>query len=248
MPRETKCPVFSVSAKVSSLMVLFAVLCVAIVVDGQQTDDSPANWFAHPTELPKDVFDSPYFDSYRVSGKLNAHGAQNALEELSDNNLPAAQRLFDIFAWRAFVALNSPALANGEPNEKWKFEEPGDGPLVWEFWQQPSDIFLPNGATPKWVNSPNHAMDHFKAGWRQTPSVNEGKQAFSGPLIDQQGHWVHYVSLVNRKEFDYLRYTFRPNGHQELSTAYLLKKLLGLRENTIQPDGTSSGRKNSMKA
>jgi hypothetical protein len=47
-------------------------------------------------------------------------------------------------------------------------------------------------------------MDHFKAGWRQTPSVTEGKQAFSGPLIDQQGHWVHYVSLVNRKEFDYL--------------------------------------------
>ena len=34
--------------------------------------------------------------------------------------------------------------------------------------------------------------------------MNEGKQAFSGPLIDQQGHWVHYVALVNRKEFEYL--------------------------------------------
>jgi hypothetical protein len=178
-------------------------LSASVIASEEQNDNSPAVWFAHPAELPKDVFDLPYFDEDRPGGKFNFQSAQKRLEKLSDDNLPMAQRLFDIFAWRAFAALNSPALPNGQPDLSRSLGDVGSGPLVWEFWQQPSNIFLPDRAVPKWANSPDHTMDHYKAGWRQTPSVNEGKQAFSGPLVDQQGHWVHYVSLVNRREFDY---------------------------------------------
>jgi len=78
-----------------------------MVAKGQQATNSAATWFANATELPRDAFDLPYFDSYRAGGKLDVVAAQQALEKLSDSNLPAAQRLFDIFAWRAFVALNS---------------------------------------------------------------------------------------------------------------------------------------------
>jgi hypothetical protein len=188
----------------SGFLVILGTLLITVLAIGQQNQDSPSRWFARPYEVPKDVFDLPYFDSFRSGGQLNVAAARAALEKLSDADLPAAQRLFDVFAWRAFIALNFPALANGEPDSKPTLGEPGSGPLVWEFWEQSSSIFLANGAKPKWTNSTAHTMDHYKAGWRQTPSVNEGKQAFSGPLIDQGGNWVHYVSLVNRREFDYL--------------------------------------------
>jgi hypothetical protein len=178
---------------------LFAVF----LARGQGVAQPAAGWFAQPYELPKDVFDLPEFDQFRTSGRLNVEAAGRFLEGLSDKDLPAAQHLFDIFAWKAFVALNSPANSNGTPETR-PVGEIGNGPLLWEFWEQSSNIFLHNGARPTWANSPKPSIDHFKAGWRQNTTVNEGKQAFSGPLIDQNGNWLHYVSFVNRREFDYL--------------------------------------------
>ena len=171
----------------------------------QPSTRSAETWFSKPSELPKDVFDLAEFDRFRTNGKLNFDQAEASLEDLSDTNLPAAQRLFDVFAWKAFVALNSPASPDGQPDiSKGLGEIPNSVPLVWQFWKQTSDVFLPNGQKPVWNGSPQHTLDHFKAGWRQNTTVNEGKQAFSGPLIDQNGKWIHYVSLMNHREFDYL--------------------------------------------
>jgi hypothetical protein len=165
----------------------------------------PEDWFARPYELPKDVFDLPEFDQFRKGTVLDVKGALSALGVQSDQHLPLAQQYFDIFAWKAFIALNWPARPDGQPDASKTFGAiPLDTPLVWEFWQQSSHIFLPDGSTPKWSGSPGATLDHFKAGWRQSTTVNEGKQAFSGPLVDQTGKWVHYVSLVNRPEFDYI--------------------------------------------
>jgi len=158
----------------------------------QPSDRGAETWFSKPSELPKDVFDLAEFDRFRTNGKLNFDQAEAYLESLSDTNLPAAQRLFDIFGWKAFVALNSPATSDGQPDiSKGLAEIPDSVPLVWQFWEQTSDVFLPNGEKPVWNDSPQHTLDHFKAGWRQNTTVNEGKQAFSGPLIDQNGKWIH---------------------------------------------------------
>jgi hypothetical protein len=189
-----------------ALTLLSGLLLIDVIAHGQSTTDSQAaQWFSRPSELPKDVFDLPEFNGHRKSGILDLAGSQEQLEGLSDSNLPAAQRLFDILAWKAFVALNWPANASGEPDSSHAF----GGitlvtPLVWEFWEQTSNVFRPNGQKPVWTPSANPTLDHFKAGWRQTTTVNEGKQAFSGPLVDQRGNWVHYVSLMNKVEFDYV--------------------------------------------
>ena len=177
-----------------------------VITNGQgEVTSTAATWFSQPSELPKDVFDLPEFNRFRTNGKLNVEQAQAYLESLSDSNLAAAQRLFDVFSWRAFVALQSPARQDGQPDTaKALGNIPIETPLVWEFWQPTSKVFLPDGGKPTWGNSPSLELDHFKAGWRQNTTVNEGKQAFSGPLIDQNGKWVHYVSLMNRREFDYL--------------------------------------------
>lgn len=177
-------------------VVLF--LSVIWLVRAQQNAEA-TGWFSKPSELPKDVFDLPQFNAFRTNGKLDVAKVRAFLEALSDSNLPAAQKLFDIFSWQAFVALNSPTGGSsglGPLNP--------DTPLAWESWQQTANVFLPDGQTPTWKPAAAPSLDHFKAGWRQFPTINEGKQAFSGPLIDQNGRWVHYVSLMNRVEFDYI--------------------------------------------
>jgi hypothetical protein len=75
-------------------------------------------------------------------------------------------------------------------------------PLAWEYWAT-ANIFLPNGETPL-SPPPDQAVDDFKAGWRPDAPVNQRLQAFSGPLIDRNGKWVHYASYMKRVEFDYL--------------------------------------------
>ena len=91
------------------LAVAFAclLLCQGLPkVASGQTADGPDSWFAKPYELPRDVFDLPEFNQFRKNGVLDIKEALDYLGRLSDANLPEAQRLFDVFAWKAFVALN----------------------------------------------------------------------------------------------------------------------------------------------
>lgn len=52
------------------------------------------------------------------------------------------------------------------------------------------------------IFDPSGQALRFKFDFVGTSKVQE--QAFSGPLVDQNGRWVHYVSLMNRREFDYI--------------------------------------------
>jgi hypothetical protein len=163
-----------------------------------------ADFISHPYLLPTDVFDLPRFDKYRVAGKLDFGRAQSELEKLSDDDLPAAQVLFDLTAWKAFVALNWPAMQDGTADPRGTFEDSATK-KVWEYWRGTTSIFLINGAAPApWSVKSAPDLDHFKAGWRASAVADEGKQAFSGPLVDQNYNWVHYQSLVNHEEFDFL--------------------------------------------
>lgn len=110
MRRKRPVPICWLNWKPGLLFTITILLIGVLSAFGQESSTrEPAGWFAKPYDLPKDVFDLPEFDRFRsAGGKLNIALAQNYLEQLSDTNLPAAQRLFDIFAWRAFVALNWP--------------------------------------------------------------------------------------------------------------------------------------------
>ncbi len=120
-----------------------------------------------------------------------------------------AQRAFDVLAWQAFVALNWPANAKGEP-DKSKTIADTLAPRVWNFWRPAETVFLPDGKRPApWSITNNRALENpvfrAKAAWRQhTSSADENFQAFSGPLVDQHGKWVRYEVYINRAEFDYL--------------------------------------------
>lgn len=54
---------------------------------------------------------------------------------------------FGDFAWKTFVALNWPANCDGQPSNLTIGLAP-EKPRVWEFYNSPEDVFLPNGAKP----------------------------------------------------------------------------------------------------
>jgi hypothetical protein len=128
---------------------------------------------------------------------------------LKNNDVAGAQRLFDEVSWQAFLALNWPAKDNGEPDPSKSLDDAG-GLRIWQFWRPADTIFLPQGARPAEWKTEKVSMDLFrgKAAWRQhnnePPSANETFQAFSGPLVDQNGKWVRYQVLVNGEEFAYI--------------------------------------------
>lgn len=152
-------------------------------------------------DLPYDVPPLALADAIAKDQQLFRN--QPATEELLT---PRSQRLFDIFAWRAFLALNWPADVAGQADAKKTLADPGV--RVWDFWAEPRHLFLDNGGQPlPWpathaaASSP---MDRTKAAWTTTPRADQNLQAFSGPLVDQNGKWVRYQVKINHTEYDYI--------------------------------------------
>jgi hypothetical protein len=125
-----------------------------------------------------------------------------------EGKIPIAQKEFDILAWQTFIALNWPADKDGQP-DKSKTIADSNGLRVWNFWRSADSIFLPDGAKPApWEDTSSFSEEPLtktKAAWRQhSTSADQNFQAFSGPLVDQNGKWVRYQVLVNREEFEYI--------------------------------------------
>ena len=129
-----------------------------------------------------------------------------------------AQQLFDNFSWTTFLAVNWPASQNGEADRN-KGLSDSQTPRVWEFYREASSIFLDQGEKPEpwsgssyWKKVSNQASTERNL-WmtnatgkpsHDVANLNESLQAFSGPLVDQNGNWVRYEVLVNETEFDYI--------------------------------------------
>jgi hypothetical protein len=142
---------------------------------------------------------------------------------IQDANIPAAQRWFDIFSWQTFIALNWPALNDGRPNKTSSLAD-SSTPRVWEYYVDASEVYRKDGAAPRsWKDAV--AASRKKTFWMSgmslgtPPDVPNGDggyvlpvlggssgslQAFTGPLIDQQGKWVRYQAAMNDIEFDYV--------------------------------------------
>jgi hypothetical protein len=122
-----------------------------------------------------------------------------------------AQRDFDILSWQAFLALNWPQKSYGIPEAT---INAATGNPLWSYWVPMEKIFLPNGAKPEYPWNPEKwhkeaaaeglTASLSKAAWRQSASSDDNFQAFSGPLVDQNGKWARYEAMVDPEEFDYI--------------------------------------------
>jgi hypothetical protein len=123
-------------------------------------------------------------------------------------NLDNLQHGFDFYSWLTFLAVNAPA-GGGSIGP--------DVPAVWEQWKSLGDVMLPNGQTPApWGQPPplpppcrvpaNGGHPMVLSMISKDPNVlTETIQPFnSGPLIDQNGQYVHYAIMMNRPMFEYI--------------------------------------------
>lgn len=145
---------------------------------------------------------------------------------IPDENIPSAQRLFDLFSWQTFIALNWPAQPDGQPNNQLTLAD-SKTPRVWEYYVDAGLVYRKDGAPPLgwkdavaasqektfWmsgmgVGTPETAAQKKAHDGGYHPPVLSGAsgslQAFTGPMIDQQGKWVRYQAAMNDVEFDYL--------------------------------------------
>ncbi len=164
----------------------------------------------------------PYDVDIAALRKLSTNPSQkNPPFTLDSQHLAEGQRLFDLFAWQSFVALNWPALENGQPDNTLTISNTS-APRVWEYFVDVGLVFQKDGAAPTtwdsasqasvtknfWMHgmglgTPDDKADGQNGGYRQ-PVLDESLQAFTGPMIDQQGKWVRYQAAMNKVEFDYI--------------------------------------------
>jgi len=136
-----------------------------------------------------------------------------------DKQIPEAQRLFDIFSWQAFIALNWPALPDGNPDRS-KTIADSTAPRVWMGWRTNESVFKPDGSRPEPWDPAREIADKDHYLWRFSKMLNERRspaneltafvtladfvQAFTGPLVDLNGKFVRYESYLNKPQFDYI--------------------------------------------
>lgn len=114
----------------------------------------------------------------------------------------------DNFSWQSFVAVNWPASGNE------KIGQNGDNVAVWQFWKQDADILVPDGQVPKpWTAPPTippYCTQQAPAGTRILTHYTKGGELGdfltpgNGPLIDQNGKYVHFEILVNQAMYDFI--------------------------------------------
>lgn len=173
----------------------------------------PANMNLQPfpsvlsPNLPYDV------DAAMINGRISHVHPKNGGEYSPEDTdlVIEAQREFDILSWQAFLALNWPQKAYNVPEPT--IDDRNGNPL-WTYWVPIESIFLPNGAQPEYPWNPakevadaaknGRKLTMTKAAWRQEASSYDNFQAFSGPLVDQNGKWVRYEARVNPEEFEYI--------------------------------------------
>jgi hypothetical protein len=71
--------------------------------------------------------------------------AKEALEK--NSQFPQVQRLFDLWSWQAFLAVNWPTSRGGQPAASIAGYDTNNNP-AWSTWHESNDIYLPHGAAP----------------------------------------------------------------------------------------------------
>jgi len=140
-----------------------------------------------------------------------------------------AHRLFERQQWAAFIALNWPMDAKGRPRQRLGER----GQPQWTGWIETYQVFKPDGSAPDpWggatrslpladsvqlpvadttdaarlpaVSNRNARVLHNRSSTRKLNVADEVNQAFSFAIWDQNGSPVHYESLINRVQYDFI--------------------------------------------
>jgi hypothetical protein len=145
------------------------------------------------------------------------------------------QQAFDTFSWQAFVALNWPALGNGQPDTSTTIGQPGaPNQGVWETWKESIEVFKSDGTPPTPWDAPRRDLPAACQGVapagtkvlthaaKKPDVLFSSTQPFaSGPLIDQNGAYARFEIAMNQSMFDYIdtNQLYNTQGQQAFSAS-----------------------------
>lgn len=141
------------------------------------------------------------------------------------------QRVFDIFSWQQFLAINWPTGEQGKPAPH--IADLAFGPPAWTRWHESFELFREDGRPPPSMLTETQAArplrqavtarhgvplgpmaatstDRSKrilsiiSATKALTVLDETRQAFTHPLWDQHGRQAHYEILMNDTETQYI--------------------------------------------
>jgi hypothetical protein len=140
-----------------------------------------------------------------INASLLTSGLPCTLSAVPPFDLDNLQHAFDFNSWLIFLALNSPA-SGGTIG--------ADAPTIWQNWAEVEDVFLPHGRPPQpWGTPPvrpaicptGTALPILRMVGKTPDVLSTVIQPFNtGPLIDQNGQYVHYEIVINLPMFEYI--------------------------------------------
>lgn len=157
-----------------------------------------------------------------ASSGVTLSGALPVAVDLSDNppDPVAARPDFDNYSWQTFVALNWPL----DPSRRGAPLNPGDPQTllaagndyatVWGSYREAYELYT-GAARPVPFDGPDGTppVCADASGGRRTlimstkvgTELDEGDEAFSFPLVDQNRNYVYYEIRFNRDQYDFVR-------------------------------------------
>jgi hypothetical protein len=134
------------------------------------------------------------------------------------------------FMWRTFVALNWPQAPTGDRAEPdttrnlapWNDALQSQGPVVWESYRRPDEVFRPPSQWPIFWNDPGRSIDQCPlVDGPRSLLVNAFMTSYSddsnglnqpfiqanyptGPVADQNGNYLRYEVGMNQAFFTYI--------------------------------------------
>src|SRR5689334_18039931 len=131
-----------------------------------------------------------------------------------------ARPFFDYFSWESFIALNWPASGSrGAPDQPSNpnvfFTAPNGTPVVWGTYKDSFDLFGQKDQRPSAWDAPNSPLSPCPGGTTgqktlifttkgETPLMQTA-QAFSFPLVDQQGNYAYFDIRYDEAQYNFIR-------------------------------------------
>ena len=149
-----------------------------------------------------------------------------------------ARPVFDTFSWQSFIAVNWPAVTGQRgvartPSDPQTFLKAANGtPIVWGTYKESFDLFGQKDQRPTpWESFTNQIPEcnEQSQNLKRLVMLTKGddtildasKEAFSFPLIDQNGNYVRYEIRYNKAFYNVVR-----GSDQDPNTwLYLIKNL-----------------------
>lgn len=200
------------------------VFAVALIAGGLSGVGSTVTAVAQsPVEAPCLDFD-PNLSNFRLSSTV-PHDAYDAnSEECAGDNSPKPprdnldriklQRVYDVFSWESFLAINWPVDTNGQTMETITADECLP---AWATWAESYEVFRADGTEPELgaaplsrsalpATNPLLMATVTMTPTKQTRVLYTVRQANSElPLWDQNGNVVYYEMLLSDEAFNQIK-------------------------------------------